>query len=165
MRVKETTTAPATSVAERPSGSGGVQLGTIVALLADGTPQVQIGRTRTAGRLAVRVSRERVETAIALQQQVVLQFENGDSAKPIIMGFIERLEEESPQPVAAAAPVIEADIDGKRVRLTAHDEIILQCGNASITLRRNGRVIVRGTYVETNSDGTNRIKGGQVQIN
>jgi hypothetical protein len=32
-------------------------------------------------------------------------------------------------------------------------------------MRRNGKVIVRGTHVETHSDGTNRIKGGQVKIN
>ena len=73
-----------------------------------------------------------------------------------------------PEPVAGAAepmPVIEADVDGRRVRVTARDEIVLECGKASITLRRNGRVIVRGTYVETHSEGTNRIKGGQVQIN
>ena len=38
-------------------------------------------------------------------------------------------------------------------------------GPASITLRRNGRVVIKGTYVETHSEGTNRIKGGQVQIN
>jgi uncharacterized protein (DUF2345 family) len=56
-------------------------------------------------------------------------------------------------------------VDGKRVRVTAQDEIVLQCGSASVTLRRNGRVIIRGTYVESRSEGTNRIKGGQVQIN
>jgi uncharacterized protein (DUF2345 family) len=61
--------------------------------------------------------------------------------------------------------IIDADADGKRVRLVAKDEIVLECGKASITLRRNGRVIVRGTHVETNSEGTNRIKGGQVRIN
>jgi hypothetical protein len=49
--------------------------------------------------------------------------------------------------------------------VTAQDEIVLECGSASVTLRRNGRVIIRGTYIETKSDGTNRIKGGQVQIN
>jgi hypothetical protein len=65
----------------------------------------------------------------------------------------------------SSLPVIEADVDGRRVRLTAKDEIVLECGKASITLRRNGRVIVRGTYIETHSEGTNRIKGGQVQIN
>ena len=72
-----------------------------------------------------------------------------------------------PEPVPSPEepmPVIEADVDGRRVRVTARDEIVLECGKASITLRRNGRVIVRGTYVETHSEGTNRIKGGQVQI-
>ena len=64
-----------------------------------------------------------------------------------------------------ADPVIEADIDGRRVRIVAKDEIVLECGNASITLRRNGRIIIKGTYVETCSEGTNRIKGGQVRIN
>lgn len=77
-----------------------------------------------------------------------------------------------PEPAAPPEPaptppsfVIEADVDGKRVKLTAKDEIVLECGKASITLRRNGKVIVRGTHVETYSDGVNRIKGGQVRIN
>jgi hypothetical protein len=60
---------------------------------------------------------------------------------------------------------LEALVDGKRVVLDAQDEIVLRCGSASITLRRNGRVVVRGTYVETRSQGVNRIKGGSVQIN
>jgi hypothetical protein len=34
-----------------------------------------------------------------------------------------------------------------------------------LTWRRHGRVIIRGTHVETHSDGTNRIKGAQVLIN
>ena len=42
---------------------------------------------------------------------------------------------------------------------------VLMCGKASVTLRRNGKVVIRGTYVETHSDGTNRVKGGQVRIN
>ena len=61
--------------------------------------------------------------------------------------------------------VVHADVDGRRVRVEGQDEIVLQCGKASITLRRNGKVVVRGTYVETHSDGTNRVKGGQVRIN
>jgi hypothetical protein len=80
------------------------------------------------------------------------------------------------EPLKTAAPaakasvgrlplVIEMDADGKRVRVTAKDEIVLECGKASITLRRNGRVVVRGTHVETSSEGTNRIKGGHVRVN
>ena len=40
-----------------------------------------------------------------------------------------------------------------------------RCGKASITLRRNGRVLIRGFRVETRAEAVNRIKGGSVQIN
>ena len=90
-------------------------------------------------------------------------------ANKVVSRFIvEEGKSQPQQPDHAAANmsvIIDADADGKRVRLVAKDEIVLECGKASITLRRNGRVIVRGTHVETNSEGTNRIKGGQVRIN
>ena len=54
----------------------------------------------------------------------------------------------------------EARVDGKRVEIEGADEIVLKCGEASIVLRRNGRVVIRGTYVETRARGTNRIRGG-----
>jgi hypothetical protein len=60
---------------------------------------------------------------------------------------------------------LEAFVDGKRVVIDAGDEIVLRCGKASITLRRNGRIVIRGSYIETRSQGTNRIRGGSVQIN
>jgi hypothetical protein len=66
---------------------------------------------------------------------------------------------------APGAAVFEADVDGRRVRIVARDEVVIACGPASITLRRNGRVVIRGTYVETRSAGTNRIRGGQVRVN
>jgi uncharacterized protein (DUF2345 family) len=65
---------------------------------------------------------------------------------------------------AAAAPV-EARLDGKRVVLEGKDEVVLRCGEASITLRRDGKVLVRGAYIETQAKGVNRIKGGAVKIN
>lgn len=166
MRTKDTTVAV---LSDRETetivdAAAGVQLAAIVAVTDDG-PQVQFqpdGPSITA-RLAVPVTRERLDAAIAQCQQVVLLFEHGDRTRPIIVGFLETTP--GPAQPAQSAPVVEADVDGKRVRVTAQDEIVLQCGSASITLRRNGRVIIRGTYVESRSDGTNRIKGGQVQIN
>jgi hypothetical protein len=75
-------------------------------------------------------------------------------------------EEQAPDTAAAAAlPLREARIDGRRVVLEAADEIELRCGEASILLRKNGRVMIRGAHVETRSRGVNRIKGGSVQIN
>jgi hypothetical protein len=135
---------------------------TIVSLNSEGTPSVQIdeGGPVIPARLAFRATREQIQSAILQRQQAVVLFENGDTSKPLIVGLIEMLAPSQPQ-----APFVEADIDGRRMQVTAQDEIVLRCGAASITLRRNGRVIIRGTYVETDSQGTNRIKGGQVQIN
>lgn len=56
-------------------------------------------------------------------------------------------------------------IRGRRIEIEGADEVALRCGQASITLRRNGRVVMRGAYVESRSKGTNRIKGGTVLIN
>lgn len=157
------------SAVSKPSPPIGVaQVGKIVGLSPDGVPLVDFAASEgpTPARLAVAASIERLQAAVADHQPIVLVFEDGDPGQPIIIGLIE-------SPTSAAivqdtpdeSPIVEADVDGKRVCVTAQDEIILQCGAASVTLRRNGRVVIRGTYVETHSDGTNRIKGGQVQIN
>jgi hypothetical protein len=97
---------------------------------------------------------------------VLLVFEQERSDRPVVVGWIE------PPPVlrtdrgcARTDARLEASVDGRRVVLNAEDEIVLQCGEASITLRRNGRIVIRGAYVETRSRGVNRIKGGSVQIN
>jgi hypothetical protein len=55
--------------------------------------------------------------------------------------------------------------DGNRVQIEAVEEIVLRCGKASITLRSNGRLVIRGAYLEIYASGTNRIKGGSVLIN
>ena len=175
MRTKDTTVAVLPDrLSEAAFDAAGVQLATIVSIDEAG-PLVELEPHGLAvtGRLAVPVTREQLDAAIANRQQAVVVFERGDRTRPIVMGFIEPIPVATPTPTPApepssapgAAPILEADVDGKRVRVTAQDEIVLQCGPASVTLRRNGRVIIRGTYIETRSDGTNRIKGGQVQIN
>jgi hypothetical protein len=153
-------------LAERVSDAISAHIATIVSLTIDGTPQVRVDPDGPVvpARLVVRTTRERIEAAIVHEHQVVVLFESGDRSRPLIMGFVEPLEVPAARSVDAP-PVVTADVDGRRVRVTAEDEIVLQCGSASVTLRRNGRVIIRGTYVETRSEGTNRIKGGQVQIN
>jgi hypothetical protein len=76
------------------------------------------------------------------------------SGPPVVLGILRPLDD-----------TLEARVDGRRVELDARDEIVLRCGEASITLRRNGRVVIRGVHVETRAAGVNRIKGGSVAIN
>jgi hypothetical protein len=139
------------------------RIGRIYALDEAGVVSVWIRGEKlpVQARLAVPATPEQIRQAIEIHQPVLLLIDADSPRRPIIIGFI------TDKVTAVAKPphVIEADVDGKRVRVEGKDEIVLECGNASITLRRNGRVIIKGTYVETHSDGTNRIKGGQVRIN
>jgi hypothetical protein len=98
---------------------------------------------------------------------VLLTFEGERSDAPVIVGVLEPTAPAAPPGATAEASPkeVHARVDGKRITITAIDEIELVCGEASITLRRNGRVVIRGAYVETRSRGVNRVKGGSVQIN
>jgi hypothetical protein len=57
------------------------------------------------------------------------------------------------------------ETDGERLVFSAEKEIVLRCGESSITLTRAGKILIRGAYVLTRSSGVNRIQGGSVQIN
>ena len=104
-------------------------------------------------RLLIGVSIEVMRRAAASRCPAALIFENGDPALPLLVGLV--------QPPGAQ----EAWVDGKRILLTGEEEIELRCGDASISLRKDGKLVIRGAYVETRAKGMNRIKGGSVQIN
>jgi hypothetical protein len=91
---------------------------------------------------------------LAPGSEVVLAFERGDWGRPIILGVLE-----SPVPAATA------QVDGQRLVLSAEQEVVLRCGEASLTLTRAGKVLIRGNYVLSRSSGPNRIKGASVEIN
>jgi hypothetical protein len=101
--------------------------------------------------------------ARARAPEVLLVFEEERSDRPVVVGWLD------PPPAAreegTSTRPAEARVDGRRVVLEANDEIVLKCGEASITLRRNGRIVIRGVYVETRARGVNRVKGGSVAIN
>jgi len=94
-------------------------------------------------------------------QGVVLSFENGDPLLPIIMGVLRR----EADTALAPTPGIEVVADGERTVVSARQQLVFQCGKASITLTRAGKVLIQGSYISSRSTGVNRIKGGAVQLN
>lgn len=103
-----------------------------------------------------------------IDREVVIAFESGDPRKPIILGVLWSGEDSPARPRDRSVeprPQVEATADGEQLVFSAQREIVLRCGEASITLTRAGKVLIRGTYLLSRSSGVNRVKGGSVQIN
>jgi len=98
-----------------------------------------------------------------LGREVLVVFDNGDAGKPVIVGVLE-LHALHDSPVAPPMPT-SAQVDGERQVIEAEREIVLKCGDASITLTRAGKVIIRGNYILSRSTGYNKIKGAAIDIN
>lgn len=140
----------------------GCAFGNIVGRSENGEPLVDypghVGEPMTARSIAS-------TSGLADGAEVVLAFENGDGRRPIIVGV----------PVPAQAPgsaqevplrtgqqlILEADA----FRFEAQREIVLRCGKGSITVRRDGTVVIRGTNLLSRSSGPNRVKGATVKLN
>lgn len=154
----------------------GVRIGSVVEVLEDSMPLVDfpgnVSGRPVAARTTVRLEPQDV------RRNVVLMFEDGSPRHPVILGLLEPGPEapaeatppESDLPSQDAPSVLDpgpftVEADGQRVTVAAHEELVLRCGKASITLTKAGKVIVRGAYLLSRSSGVNRIKGGSVQIN
>ena len=94
-------------------------------------------------------------------KEVVLSFQNGDATLPIVMGVLHN-ELNRALPVAGQ---VEIEHDGERMVVAAREQLVLRCGEASITLTSAGKVLIEGSYVSSRSRGVNRIKGGSIQLN
>ena len=100
----------------------------------------------------------------ARQQSRAMVVRTGDTpARWVLVGLVrERL---STQAVTARPGQLEVAMDGETLRLTAERDIVLKCGEASLTLRKDGKIVLSGTNVLTASRGPNRIKGASIALN
>lgn len=121
------------------------------------------------GAVAARSLRDVVPPALRRDELVgreaLVCFDGEDPARPVIVGLLddpmERLLEHLPPDEAAT----EARVDGSRVVLEGREEVSLVCGEASITLHRDGRVAIRGVNVTSEAGELQRIRGAVVKIN
>jgi hypothetical protein len=138
----------------------GVIVGELIALTDDGcTPLVlypgQAGSAAVSARSVIDLY------GAHMGSRVALMFEDGDRAKPIVMGVIR----EGVGTPLKKSETVDVDVDGARLVVSAKEQLVLRCGKASITLTKAGKVLIQGLYVLSRSSGVNRIKGGSVQLN
>jgi hypothetical protein len=97
-------------------------------------------------------------------RKVVLLFEGGDRNRPIIVGLIQAQAEVPLQDETRDGKAL-VKIDGQKLLLQAEREIVLQCGQSSLTLSRDGKIVIRGVNLLSRASGVNKIKGGTVHLN
>lgn len=142
------------------------QVGQIVRLDAQNRPWIFI-----PGRLDEPVV---ARTTIALHTlgavtgaSVVLVFENGDPALPIVLGVL--------QPSAVVSETVDApqaqptwvtrDGHTQRVVIEAEQTLELRCGRSSISLQADGKITLKGEHIVSRARQSNKIKGGNVLLN
>ena len=148
----------------------GTRIG-VVTRAAGGVVEVEFaGNTR--GPVRARVASTLDDAALAAaareRQECVLAFHAGDASQPIVLALLRSATPNldavlSPAPSPQTPRV--ARVDGKRVEIQGKEEIVLSCGESSLTLRADGTVVLRGVSVVTQARRTNKIRGGKVQIN
>lgn len=91
--------------------------------------------------------------------RVLVAFLNGDEAQPVVLGLLE------PPPSLANDPPRTSAKQPETLHVEAGRELVIECGEAKISLRKDGRIEIRGTHLISRSSGPNKIKGGSVFIN
>jgi len=126
------------------------------------------GRGSLAARVSAGIDDASLERAARDAQEALLLFASGDPGRPVVVALLRSRTPLTDAVLEAALPSASqrvARVDGKRVEIEGRDEVVLRCGRASLTLSRDGKVLLRGVKVVTHADGVHRIRGAKVEIN
>lgn len=131
---------------------------------ADGMRTARLVGVDEDGRLLVRL--EGFDADIAVRIGVEIEDDAlkraAKAGREVLLAFPA---DSAPVAVAVLRDRLESKQSGGRVRLAAPDELVLRCGKASVVLRKDGRVTVKGTRIVSASTGPHKIKGASVELN
>ena len=112
----------------------------------------------------VELTEAELDRAVAERRAVLVTFEDGQRDRPVILGLLApipgapRLELEAPLPG-------ETLLGDDTVIVRGRDAIELRCGEASITLRKDGHILIRGTNLVSRASEQTHVVGGSVHFN
>jgi hypothetical protein len=89
---------------------------------------------------------------------VLLAFEKEDPLKPIVMGSVF----ESCGVVGAPLAVT---LNENCIVLRADRDILLECGQSSLLMRKDGKIVIRAAEIVSRASRTNKVRGACVKIN
>jgi uncharacterized protein DUF6484 len=135
--------------------------GRVVALDDDGVLRVDFSGN-PHGPIEARVALSASDAARLARRwkesEVLIVFADGDVGQPIVTGILTKnLKEPLSQ--------MEDWETFRRLLLKADEELVLECGEAKIVLRRDGKLTILGKEIVSRALGRHRIKGATIDIN
>jgi hypothetical protein len=170
----EASPVPASPVAEwlqgtiaprEPQGAHSFLTGHLRGLDAEGRPlfQPEGSDEVVAVSIGVELSDGVIVKAIRRQRRAMVIRTADETPRWFLVGLVrERIGEKARD---AKPGRLEVTVDGEKVKFEAEHDIELKCGQASLTLRYDGRIELRGTHILSASRGPNRVKGATIALN
>ncbi|MFT5717161.1 MAG: hypothetical protein ACI9T7_001347 [Oleiphilaceae bacterium] len=160
---------------------GSLLVGKVVSVNDHGNPMIAYDETTQIQPIEALTTVPINEVSVG--KDVAISFAQNQGGVPIVMGVIRRIlddvisqqvhdfsssaavqGEESNQ-LNAAVVKPEIIVDGNKLELSAADEITLRCGKSSITLNKNGKILIKGEHMLNRTSGSYKIKSGSIQLN
>jgi len=132
----------------------------VIALAAYGAPVLGCVATANAQDLTVIYGADLAVSCEVLQTGAPVHFQAGDR----VLVILPRAPGERGVVLGRLARY-DPDAIGRHVNLNASESMTLRCGESSINLRADGKVMIRGEDVLVRAKGTKRIRAGTVSIN
>ncbi len=159
---QHTSESPAPGTTEAPDYRAPV-VATLLGVDRDGAVRVSVpGHGEARARVLSTVTRAVLHQASS-GRQVLVHCEGADPSLPIITGLLEDPVEALLSLSAHEEHLVEAA--GRDRVFRAEGSITLVCGEASLTLHADGRVVTRGVNVVSVASEQQRIQGSVVRIN
>ena len=128
----------------------GTYLSKIVGFDDGGCPLVDVDAAPCMARATIELSHGDVG------REATITFLEGDASRPVITGLLV-------EPTTRRRRRVK--LKAEELDLEAASQLTLTCGRASITLHRDGKIVIRGVDVVSRASGVNRIRGGTIELN
>lgn len=155
------------SSAESESAHTGLLVGRVVSIDDSGSPLIAFDEASKQNPVKAMTTVN--VSANDIGKEVAISFAQNKQGMPIIMGVIRNLLDDviaAPEQTSGeTGDKPEVIVDGNKLELSAPEEVTIRCGKASITLNKDGKILVKGEHALNRISGAFKVKSGSVELN
>jgi len=152
--------------------SSGLLVGRIIALQENGNPLVAFDSVTKSKPIEALTVVPLASSSVG--KDVAISFAQNQGGMPIVMGVIRRMLDDvlDDEPHNLEQKVLNTEtakpeviVDGNKLELSAPEEVTIRCGEASITLNKSGKILIKGEHMLNRISGAYKVKSGSIELN